>query len=100
MVHRFPVTKEDLSKYDFDESTTNLTPVQKKGLAVAGIAELVYLAVVLLLSLPIFGNPILGDENGSITAAAALEVQAPGGELALCYIDSGGMSLEAGWVAG
>ncbi len=71
MVHRFPVTKEDLAKYDFDESSTNLTPVQKKGLAVAGIAELVYLAVVLLLSLPIFGNPILGDENGSITAAAA-----------------------------
>ena len=71
MVHRFPVTKEDLAKYDYDESSTNLTPVQKKGLAVAGIAELVYLAVVLLLSLPIFGNPILGDENGSITAAAA-----------------------------
>ncbi len=35
-----------------------------------------------------------------LQAAAALEVQAPGGELALCYIDSGGMSLEAGWVAG
>lgn len=35
-----------------------------------------------------------------LQAAAALEVQAPGGELALCYIDSGSESLEAGWVAG
>lgn len=35
-----------------------------------------------------------------LQAAAALEVQAPGGELALCYFDGGGESLEAGWVAG
>ena len=71
MVHRFPVTKEELARYDFDENSTNITPVQKKGLAVAGIAELIYIAIVLLLSLPIFGNPILGDETGSITASAA-----------------------------
>ena len=56
MVHRFPVTKEELAQYDFDEDAANLSPVQKKGLKVAGIAFLVYLAVVLLLSLPIFGE--------------------------------------------
>ena len=36
MVHRFPVTKEELAQYDFDEDAANLSPVQKKGLKVAG----------------------------------------------------------------
>ncbi|MEA4932929.1 MAG: AbgT family transporter [Lawsonibacter sp.] len=71
MVHRFPMTKEELAKFEFDENAANVTPIQKKGLAMAGIAELIYLAIILLLSLPVFGNPILGDENGSITASAA-----------------------------
>lgn len=71
MVHRFPITKEELAKYDFDENAANVTPEQKKALGVAGIAFVLYVAVVLLLSLPIFGNPILGDEAGSITSGAA-----------------------------
>lgn len=71
LVHRFSITKEELSKFEFDENAANVTPIKKRGLAMAGIGELVYLAIILLLSLPIFGNPILGDENGSITASAA-----------------------------
>ena len=71
MVHRFPITKEELARYDFDENAANVTPEQKKALGVAGIAFVIYIAVILLLSLPIFGNPILGDENGSITSGAA-----------------------------
>ncbi len=72
MVHRFPITKEQLAQYDFDENAANVTPVQRKGLAAAGIAELVYLAIVLLLSLPLFGGTaILADETGSITNSAA-----------------------------
>ncbi|MCF2660774.1 AbgT family transporter [Pseudoflavonifractor phocaeensis] len=71
MVHRFPITKEELARYDFDENAANVTPEQKKALGVAGIAFVIYIAVILLLSLPVFGNPILGDENGSITSGAA-----------------------------
>lgn len=72
MVHRFPVTKEELAQYDFDEDAANLSPVQKKGLKVAGIAFMVYLAVVLLLSLPIFGETaILAGSDGTITASDA-----------------------------
>lgn len=71
MVHRFPITKEELAKYDFDENAANVTDQQKKALGVAGIAFVIYIAVVLMLSLPLFGNPILGDENGSITSGAA-----------------------------
>ena len=72
MVHRFPVTKEELAQYDFDEDAANLSPVQKKGLKVSGIAFLVYLAVVLLLSLPIFGETaILAGSDGTITASDA-----------------------------
>ena len=72
MVHRFPVTKEELAKYDFDEDAANITPIQKKGLAAAGIAELVFLVLVVLCSVPLGGNlPILGDEAGSITTGGA-----------------------------
>lgn len=72
MVHRFPISKSELAQYDFDENAANLSPVQKKGLRNAGIAFLLYVAVILLLSLPIFGpTAILADENGSITGSAA-----------------------------
>ena len=72
MVRRFPTTPQELARYDFDTESTSLTPLQKKGLAVAGLAELVYLIVILLLSLPIFGpTAILADETGSITNSAA-----------------------------
>mgnify|MGYP002092306004 CR=1 FL=1 len=68
MVHRFPMTKEQLAKYDFDEDAANITPIQKKGLLMAGLAELIYVIVLLLLSLPVFGpTAILADEAGSIT---------------------------------
>lgn len=72
MVHRFPTSKEELAKYDFDEDAANITPVQKKGLKLAGLAELIYIAVLLLLSLPVFGpTAILADEAGSITAGGS-----------------------------
>lgn len=72
LIHRFPITKEELAKFHFDEDAASLTPVQKKGIVVAGIAELIYIAVILLLSLPLFGGKaILAAEDGSITASAA-----------------------------
>ena len=72
MVHRFPMSKEELAKYDFDENAANITPVQKKGLAMAGLAEVLYVIVLLLLSLPIFGpHAILADEAGSITGGSS-----------------------------
>ena len=72
LVHRFRVTPETLAQYDFDAESANLSPVQRKGLVVAGLAELVYVIIVLLLSLPIFGpTAILADETGSITNSAA-----------------------------
>lgn len=72
LVPRFPITKEELAKHDFDENAGNLSAIQKKGLAMAGIAELIYLVIMLLLSLPIFGpTAILAGENGTITAGDA-----------------------------
>ena len=56
LVHRFPTTKEQLQSYDFDTESTGLTPVQKKGLKIAGIAELIFFIIMLLLSLPVFGD--------------------------------------------
>ncbi len=72
LVHRFPTTKEQLQSYDFDTESTGLTPVQKKGLKIAGIAELIFFIIMLLLSLPVFGDTaILADETGSITNSGA-----------------------------
>lgn len=72
LVARFPITKEELAKYDFDENASNLSPIQKKGIAMAGVSLLVYFAVLLLLSLPVFGDTaILADETGSITGSSA-----------------------------
>lgn len=72
LVHRFPMTKEQLAKYDFDDKASELSPVQKKGLAMAGVGELILVAVILLLSLPIFGpSAILADEAGTITGGSA-----------------------------
>lgn len=36
MVHRFPMTKEQLAKYDFDEDAANITPIQKKRTSYGG----------------------------------------------------------------
>lgn len=72
LVHRFPISKKELAKYDFEENTSGLTPIQKKGITMAGISILVYLCVVVLLSVPVFGgNAILADENGSITGGSS-----------------------------
>lgn len=72
LVHRFPMTKEQLAKYDFDDKASELSSVQKKGLAMAGVGELILIAVILLLSLPIFGpSAILADEAGTITGGSA-----------------------------
>ena len=71
LVHRFPISREELAKYDFDENAAIVTDEQKKALRAAGIAFLIFAAVMVLLSTPILGQPILGDENGSITASGA-----------------------------
>ena len=69
LVHRFPMTKEELSKYNFDSSASALTPIQKKGIAAAGVSILLYIAVIVLMCLPLFdGRAVLADENGSITS--------------------------------
>jgi aminobenzoyl-glutamate transport protein len=72
LVHRFPITKEELAKYDFDENAANLTDIQKKGIRNAGIGLLIYVVIIVLMCLPIFGETaILADEAGSITGGTA-----------------------------
>ena len=72
MVHRFHITAAELAQYDFDEEAANITPIQRKGLRMAGVAFLVFVIVMLLLSLPLFGpTAILADETGSITSSNA-----------------------------
>ena len=72
LLHRFPVSKEELAKYDFDEDNSNITPIQKKGIAAAGLSILIYAAIIVFMCLPIFGGrAILADENGSITSGAS-----------------------------
>lgn len=72
LVHRFPMTKEGLKQYDFDTDASELSPIQKKGVAMAGLSVAIFLAVIVLMSVPVFGGrAILADENGSITAGAA-----------------------------
>lgn len=72
LVPRFPISKEELAKFNFGEERKQMSPEESKGLKMAGIATLVLLIIVLLLSLPIFGpTAILADENGSITASAS-----------------------------
>lgn len=72
LLHRFPISKEELAKFDFDENAANITPIQRKGLKAAGLAFLAFVALMLVLSLPIFGpTAILADEAGSITSGSA-----------------------------
>ena len=78
LVHRFPVTKEKLESYDYDVSAT-VTDEQTSALKTAGIAELVFLIVMLILSVPkLYTNPdtgiaqaILAGTDGTITAGDA-----------------------------
>lgn len=72
LLHRFPISKEELAKFDFDEDAASITPIQKKGLKAAGISLVIFVAVLVLMSVPVFGpTAILADENGSITSGGA-----------------------------
>lgn len=74
LIKRFPCTKEDLARYDFDpEAAAKLSPVEEKGIRNAGIAFLIYIAVIVFMSVaPVYnGVAILADETGSITNSAA-----------------------------
>ena len=73
LIPRFPVTKDQLSEYDIDENALEISPIKKKGLKMAGIAELVFIVVMVLMSLPIFGDTaILADPTeGSILSSTA-----------------------------
>lgn len=70
MLPRFPAGEYTLGH---EENTLKgLAPKEKKGLVYAGISVLIFIVVLVLLSVPLFGNhPLLGDENGSITAPNA-----------------------------
>ena len=73
LLHRFPITKEELAQHDFDENAANITPEQNKALAAAGIGFLIFLIIMIVLSVfPLAdGKPILAGEADSITAGAA-----------------------------
>jgi aminobenzoyl-glutamate transport protein len=72
LVHRFPITKEELAKFDFDENASNLSDIQKKGLVNAGIGLLIFVVIMVLMCIPLGGNnAILADEAGSITGGSA-----------------------------
>lgn len=59
LVHRFPCTKEDLAKFDFDESSADLKPEQIRGLKWGLTALAVYLVV--LLGMCVGADPLLAD---------------------------------------
>ena len=72
LVHRFPMTPEKLKEYDFDENANDLSPKEKKALGVAGVAFLIFVIVLVLMSVPLVGGrALLADETGSITAGGA-----------------------------
>lgn len=72
LVHRFPISREQLAKFDFTEEAANVTPLQKKALKKAGLGLLAFLLVVVVMCLPIVdGKAILADETGSLTASGA-----------------------------
>ena len=72
LVHRFPMTPEKLKEYDFDENANDLSHKEKKALGVAGVAFLIFVIVLVLMSVPLVGGrALLADENGSITAGGA-----------------------------
>ena len=72
LVHRFPMTPEKLKEYDFDENANDLSHKEKKALGVAGVAFLIFVIVLVLMSVPLVGGrALLADETGSITAGGA-----------------------------
>ena len=72
LVHRFPMTPEKLKEYDFDENANDLSPKEKKALGVAGVAFLIFVIVLVLMSVPLVGGrALLADETSSITVGGA-----------------------------
>lgn len=77
MVKRFPITTNQLAEYDFDPSSAGVTAEESKALGKAGIAFVLYVALVLVLSLaPVADGDagkvaILADATGSLTNSAA-----------------------------
>lgn len=71
LVKRFYISDEKLELYD-STHITGLTDIEKKGLRYAGITFLIYVAFIVLLSIPIGGNTaILADSAGSLTSSQA-----------------------------
>ena len=57
-------------EYDFDENANDLSPKEKKALGVAGVAFLIFVIVLVLMSVPLVGGrALLADETGSIPSA-------------------------------
>ena len=59
LVKRFPTTKEDLLKYNFDESEGQITEAQKRGLKWAVIGLVIF--VIALVAACIGDDPLLAD---------------------------------------
>lgn len=59
MVKRFAVTKEELAKYNFDESESKVTDEQKRGLKWAAIGFVIF--VIALVAACIGDDPLLAD---------------------------------------
>lgn len=59
LVKRFPTTKEDLLKYNFDESEGQITEAQKRGLKWAVIGLVIF--VIALVAACMGDDPLLAD---------------------------------------
>lgn len=59
MVKRFAVTREELAKYNFDESESKVTDEQKRGLKCAAIGFIIF--VIALVAACIGDDPLLAD---------------------------------------
>ena len=77
MVNRFPITANQLAEYDFDPNAAAVSAEESKALGKAGIAFLLYIALVLFLSLAPLADgdagkvAILADATGSLTNSGA-----------------------------
>ncbi len=72
LLKRFPITGEQLAKYEFKEDSAQVSPLQRQALKKAVLGLLVFLLVAVLMSVPVFGGrALLADGNGSLTSSAA-----------------------------
>lgn len=70
LIKRFPCTKEDLAKFDFDSDSTELTPAQHRGIKWALMGLAAY--AVILVAMCVGDDPLLADpKTHSIMAPAA-----------------------------